>query len=145
MKKCNNNKNSYFRLLLISSVSAAVLSACGGSGSSSTTTPVVTPTEDVFPSQVTAPNVMVVNESGSLILAETGLSLYTFDSDTLGTSVCEGTPAAKDTCAGKWPPLLVADGGVANNEMTIVTRSDATQQWAYNGMPLSPWALSKCQ
>lgn len=107
------------KILLLSTISIAMLSACDDSEDDAT-----------FTSQVTAPTAAVVNDSGSLILAESGLSLYTFDNDTLDTSNCN------DACADTWPPLLAADGAEATDKMTILTRSDNSLQWAYKGQAL---------
>lgn len=148
-KKLPNNLG---KLTLISSLLTVVLSACGGSDSPSVVTPpVITPpvveppVVATFPTQVEKPNMMVVNDSGSLILAESGLSLYTFDSDSMNTSTCVGTADDTETCAGKWPPLLVSDGAVADNTLTIITRPDDTEQWAYKGQPLYQWYLDIAQ
>jgi len=94
-------------LVIIANLSLTLLSACGGG--SSADTPVVTPPPATpppaptpsFPTQVAMPAVSVVNDNGSLVLAETGLSLYTFDNDSLNTSTCEGTVDDTATCAGK--------------------------------------------
>ena len=128
-------------ILLLSSLSLALLSACGGSNSNTsdpvvTPDPVVIPPAATFPTQVATPTVSIINDSGSLIIAESGLSLYTFDNDLLGTSNCIGTPDDTDTCAVTWPPLLAGDGAVANDVMTIITRDTGEAQWAYKGRPL---------
>ena len=128
-------------ILLLSSLSLALLSACGGSDSNTsdpvvTPDPVVIPPAATFPTQVATPTVSIINDSGSLIIAESGLSLYTFDNDLLGTSNCIGTPDDTDTCAVTWPPLLAGDGAVANDVMTIITRDTGEAQWAYKGRPL---------
>jgi len=89
-----------------------------------------------FPSQQAAPSASVVNDQGSLILAESGLSLYTFDNDTAGTSNCAGAAGDNSTCAGIWPPLLASDGAAASGNFSLVARGDGTNQWAYNQRPL---------
>lgn len=131
----NKIKKSNVGIFLLSSLSMAVLSACGGSDSNSPD-PVVTPPTAEFPTQIATPNISIINDSGSLIIAESGLSLYTFDNDLLGTSNCLGIPDDTDTCAGTWPPLLAGDGAIANDVMTIITRDTDDAQWAYKGMPL---------
>lgn len=132
-------KKSNVGIYLLSSLSVAVLSACGGSDSdpySNSPDPVITSPTATFPIQIAVPSISVVNDSGSLIIAESGLSLYSFDNDSVGTSTCLGTPGDIDTCAGKWPPLLAGDGAVANDLMTIITRDSGDNQWAYKGKPL---------
>ncbi|MBL4910452.1 MAG: hypothetical protein JKX78_10635 [Alteromonadaceae bacterium] len=138
------------KLALFASLSFTLLSACGGG--SSTDTPMVTPPPATtpspsltFPAQVAMPAVTVVNDNGSLVLAESGLSLYTFDNDSLNTTTCDGTPDDLATCAGKWPPLLAADSATANATMTIITRSNGDKQWALKGQPLYQWHNDKAQ
>lgn len=62
-----------------------------------------------------------------------GMTLYTFDKDTAGKSACNGQ------CAVNWPPALVADGGKAAGDWTIVVRDDGLKQWAYKGKPVYAW------
>ena len=131
-------KKNNVAIVLLSSLSVVILSACGGSDSDAYVPPPSPPVAS-FPTQVAKPNVSIINDNGSLIIAESGLSLYTFDNDTAGVSNCDGTPEDTSTCAGKWPPLLVGDGAVSDDEMTIITRSDGNEQWALKGMPLYHW------
>ncbi|SJZ80021.1 Predicted lipoprotein with conserved Yx(FWY)xxD motif [Enhydrobacter aerosaccus] len=63
-----------------------------------------------------------------------GMTLYTFDKDTAGKSVCNGP------CATNWPPLAVADGAKASGDWSIVTRDDGLKQWAYKGKPVYAWS-----
>jgi len=62
-----------------------------------------------------------------------GMTLYTFDKDTAGKSVCNGQ------CATNWPPMIVADGGKAAGDWTIVVRDDGLKQWAYKSKPVYLW------
>jgi predicted lipoprotein with Yx(FWY)xxD motif len=62
-----------------------------------------------------------------------GMTLYTFDKDTAGVTNCY------DKCAVNWPPLLAADGAVADGEFTLVDRTDGTKMWAHEGWPLYLW------
>ncbi|MGZ7456170.1 COG4315 family predicted lipoprotein [Pseudomonas sp. Ma2-10] len=59
-----------------------------------------------------------------------GMTLYTFDNDTGGKSVCTGQ------CAEYWPPFNAEAGANAEGKWTIVKRDDGTMQWAYDGKPL---------
>jgi predicted lipoprotein with Yx(FWY)xxD motif len=59
-----------------------------------------------------------------------GMALYTFEKDAGGKSMCNGD------CATEWPPLMVADGGAAQGDWTIVVRDDGSKMWAYQGHPL---------
>lgn len=62
-----------------------------------------------------------------------GMTLYTFDKDTAGVSNCY------DKCAENWPPLFADAGAAAEGEFTLVTRTDGTVMWAYDGKPLYLW------
>jgi predicted lipoprotein with Yx(FWY)xxD motif len=59
-----------------------------------------------------------------------GMTLYTFDKDAGGKSMCNGP------CAENWPPLMAADEAKATPDMTIVVRDDGKKMWAYKGKPL---------
>lgn len=132
-------------IFLLASICFSMLTACGGGGSDGGGSAPNDPSPGAFPTQVAKPSSSVVNDNGSLILAQTGLSLYTFDNDSMNTSTCEGSPDDTDTCAGRWPPLLASDGAVANSEMTIITRSDSAKQWAFKGRPLYHWFQDSVQ
>ncbi len=132
------------KLALFASINLTLLSACGGASSTENTV-LTPPPAPSFPTQVATPAITVVNDNGSLVLAESGLSLYTFDNDSLNNSTCDGTPEDTATCAGKWPPLLAADGAVANATMTIITRGNGDKQWALKGQPLYQWHLDVAQ
>ena len=59
-----------------------------------------------------------------------GMTVYTFDKDTGGKSMCNGP------CATNWPPLIVADASKAKGDWSVVSRDDGLKQWAYKGKPL---------
>ena len=62
-----------------------------------------------------------------------GMTLYTFDKDSDGKSVCNGP------CATNWPPFAVSADAQPGGSYTIVTREDGSRQWAYRGHPLYTW------
>lgn len=66
-----------------------------------------------------------------------GMTLYVFDSDPKGKSVCN------DACAKNWPPLLVHEGDRMGGDYTTVVREDGRKQWAYKGKPLYLWIKDK--
>ncbi len=71
---------------------------------------------------------------GKTILTDAkGMTLYTWDKDAVGVSNCY------DQCAVNWPPLLAADGAVADGEFTLIERKDGTKIWAHEGWPLYLW------
>jgi predicted lipoprotein with Yx(FWY)xxD motif len=59
-----------------------------------------------------------------------GMTVYTFDKDASGKSMCNGQ------CATNWPPLIVADASKAKGDWSVVSRDDGLKQWAYKGKPL---------
>jgi len=67
---------------------------------------------------------------GDMMVDHKGMTLYTFDKDTGGKSVCTGQ------CAENWPPLKAQADDKAEGDWTIVKRDDGTMQWAYKGKPL---------
>jgi predicted lipoprotein with Yx(FWY)xxD motif len=79
------------------------------------------------------------SDLGPFIVAENGMTLYTFKRDTFGVSNCV------DGCATNWPPytvesadgLTVADG--IPGEVGTIERADGTLQVTYNGLPLYFW------
>ena len=62
-----------------------------------------------------------------------GMTLYTFDKDSLGKSACNGP------CATNWPPLMAGGAAKASGDWTIITRDDGSKQWAYKGKPVYTW------
>ncbi|NTS77224.1 hypothetical protein HR060_10150 [Catenovulum sp. SM1970] len=122
-------------------LSIATLAACGGSSNNGNTVRSAQDTEtatddynitDDYPIQTNAPNVIELAEQGSIIVTESGLSLYVLANDTVGSSNCTTTAS----CTTFWPPLLAGDGAEATSDMTIIVRDDGTQQWAYRGQAL---------
>lgn len=59
-----------------------------------------------------------------------GMTLYTFDKDTAGTTNCY------DQCAANWPPFAAAADAAAEGEWSLVERKDGSKMWAYDGKPL---------
>ncbi len=66
------------------------------------------------------------------LTADNGMTLYTFDKDSAGTSVCY------DKCAANWPPYVAADSADMPG-LGTVERKDGSKQWAKDGMPLYFW------
>ena len=58
------------------------------------------------------------------------MTLYTFDKDAGGKSMCNGP------CAENWPALVAGDADKPAGDMTIVVRDDGKKMWAYKGKPL---------
>ena len=145
--------NKRLSLLLASTgliLALSISAACGGSSSSTTTptqasaattAPTATPkasTAATSPAASASATVLTASNAtlGKTILVNSaGFTLYTFATDTAGTSACTGT------CATVWPPLAPGSGtptggaGVTGTLATI-TRSDGSKQVTYNGKPL---------
>jgi predicted lipoprotein with Yx(FWY)xxD motif len=71
------------------------------------------------------------NAQGDVFVDYRGMTLYTFDGDTVaGASACLGD------CAKVWHPLTAAGLAKPLGDWTIVARGDGTRQWAFRGKPL---------
>ena len=75
-----------------------------------------------------------VMASGELLAGSNGMTLYTFDKDAGGKSMCNGP------CATNWPPLYANEGDMASGDYSIITRDDGRKQWALKGKPLYYWS-----
>ncbi len=75
----------------------------------------------------------VTTDIGDVLADAKGMTLYTFDKDSEGTSVCEGD------CAVKWPPYLAEGADAAEEGLTVIARSDGSHQYAKDGKPLYYW------
>lgn len=65
-----------------------------------------------------------------VVTGDNGMTLYTFDKDSAGTSTCY------DDCAKNWPPYAAMDAAKKMPEgWTMIDRTDGTKQWAYDGKP----------
>ena len=71
-----------------------------------------------------------LNYDARLLVNSDGLTLYTFDQDKPGQSVCAGE------CARIWPPLEAPRLAVSVGDFSVIDRSDGLKQWAYNAQPL---------
>lgn len=73
-------------------------------------------------------------ELGEVLVDAGGMTLYVFDRDEQGPSVCE------DDCEANWPPLVaeepVAGDGVDEALLGTAARPDGTPQVTYDGWPL---------
>ena len=72
--------------------------------------------------------------SNGMLTNGSGMTLYTFDKDADGKSMCNGP------CAGNWPPLAAKADDKASGSYTTIKRDDGSMQWAYKGKPLYTWA-----
>ena len=79
-------------------------------------------------------------ELGQFLVDANGMTLYVFTKDTPDTSNCY------DKCAENWPPAY-AEGATlpdgVSGELSTITRTDGTEQLAFNGWPLYTFAKDK--
>ena len=67
---------------------------------------------------------------GGMMVDPQGMTLYTFDKDSGGKSMCN------DDCEKNWPPLMAPADAKADGKWTAIKRDDGKMQWAYDGKPL---------
>lgn len=120
-------KNSYRTLAIVGGF--ALLAACSSHNPNVATqqsswTPASTPAS--FSDSFT----VVSTSAGNVAATSRGMTLYTFDEDTRGSSNCYGA------CAVTWPPYLANSHSTPNGNMSVITRTDGRLQWAENGKPL---------
>jgi predicted lipoprotein with Yx(FWY)xxD motif len=71
-----------------------------------------------------------VGRSSQVYADAKGMTLYTFDKDTVGRSAC-----AAD-CAAAWPPLMAKGDDVPFGDWSLIVRDGGARQWALRGQPL---------
>jgi predicted lipoprotein with Yx(FWY)xxD motif len=85
-------------------------------------------------STTTASQVVVTKTSptlGQYLADPSNKALYTYGADTAGVSNCTGS------CLTDWPVYSAASApATLPANVTVITRSDGTKQYAYKGMPL---------
>ncbi len=81
-----------------------------------------------------APAKTAETSKGKAFVDATGMTLYTFDKDSVGKSACNGP------CAANWPPLAAASDAKASGDWTVVTRDDGSKMWAFKGKPVYTFA-----
>jgi predicted lipoprotein with Yx(FWY)xxD motif len=67
---------------------------------------------------------------GKALIDGAGMTLYTFDRDSSGTSNCNGV------CSNTWPPFNAPADAKPAGDWTVLTRKDGGRQWAYKSKPL---------
>ena len=73
------------------------------------------------------------SDKGEVLANAKGMTLYVFDKDHAGKSVCDGA------CAANWPPLQASPGSVDVGAFAVISRDDGSVQWSYQGRPLYTW------
>ena len=87
----------------------------------------------VLPGMAFAADPAMADKNG-MMTDHKGMTLYTFDKDAGGKSMCNGD------CATNWPPLMAPADAKAEGKWSTVKRDDGTMQWAYEGKPLYTFA-----
>ena len=80
-----------------------------------------------------APSNIATPAKGKALVDSKGMTLYTFDKDANGKSMCNSP------CAENWPPLMASADAKPTGDWTIVARDDGKMVWAYKGKPLYTW------
>lgn len=85
-----------------------------------------------------------VGDMGNILVANNGMTVYTFDKDTAGVSNCT------DDCLKNWPAVFVSEGDALTvgtdlpGEVGSIVRADNGRiQLTLNGMPLYYWKDDK--
>jgi predicted lipoprotein with Yx(FWY)xxD motif len=86
-----------------------------------------------------AVSVVSVGDIGKVVVDSQGRTLYYFEKDRGGKSMCAGA------CATVWPPLTTSGtpqgmGGVESSKLGTIQRGDGTTQVTYAGWPLYTYA-----
>ena len=84
--------------------------------------------------QTAEPAKVMDTAKGKVLADAKGMTLYTFDRDSGGKSVCSGQ------CATNWPPVMATATSKAMGKWTVIARDDGSKQWAYDGKPLYLWS-----
>ncbi|NWB88962.1 COG4315 family predicted lipoprotein [Pseudomonas gingeri] len=83
---------------------------------------------------LTLPTLVFAAEPGKMdhdkMVDSKGMTLYTFDKDAGGKSMCN------DKCAENWPPMMAPADAKDEGGWTKIKRDDGTMQWAHNGKPM---------
>ena len=102
------------RIVSLTILSAALLAGCA----TGTATPAKSPATTM----------------NGMLVGPTQMTLYVFDKDAAGKSMCNGG------CATNWPPLMAPANAAPIGDWSVVMRDDGSKQWAYKGRPLYHWA-----
>ena len=67
---------------------------------------------------------------GDYLATSDGQALYTYGADTNGVSNCDGS------CLAAWPAYAPGPTNSLPANVTVITRTDGSKQYAYKGLPL---------
>ena len=82
-----------------------------------------------------------LQELGSVLVDQAGMSLYLFEADTRGGEGSAPESTCRDVCARAWPPLVTDGEPEAHDDLYpefvgTIERHDGTTQVTYDGWPL---------
>ena len=83
--------------------------------------------------QGSMPAAVADTAKGKALIDARGMTLYDFDKDAGGKSMCNGP------CAANWPAFKATDASSPAG-WSKITRDDGTMQWAYHSRPLYTFA-----
>lgn len=96
--------------------------------------PVPPPTTNSTPSTQTSGTIIqtkTASNVGQYLADSSGAALYTYGNDTVGKSNCTGS------CLASWPAYTPSSSSATlPANVSIITGSDGSKQYAYKGMPL---------
>jgi predicted lipoprotein with Yx(FWY)xxD motif len=123
------------KIAAASFITAAALAGCSSSNYSTATHEAAASAPQYRPLNTDyTPNYMASTSIGRVMTTPQGATIYTFDKDQIGKSNCYGD------CAAQWPPMLAGGGAYPYGRMSLASRDDGQQQWAYDGRPLYTYA-----
>src|SRR5258705_2418602 len=77
-----------------------------------------------------APAKTADTSKGKTLVDNKGMTLYGFDKDAGGKSMCN------NRCAANWPALMASADAEPSGRWAVLARDDGKMMWAYNGMLL---------
>lgn len=96
-----------------------------GNGSAPTQTSITSDTN-----LVSKMNTTVNGQPATVLTDSSGMSLYTFEQDSLNTSNCRGS------CLTEWPPMHAPAGSTVASPFGVINGNDGQTQLTLNGLPL---------
>jgi len=84
-----------------------------------------------------APAKTADTSKGKTLVDNKGMTLYVFDKDAGGKSMCN------NRCAENWPALMASGDAKTSGRWTVLARDDGKMMWAYKGKPLYTWKNDK--
>lgn len=120
------------KMLMLTAAAALVLAACGGNGDE-----VEPPAAEDEMQEEAATLQTADSDLGEILVDADGMTLYMFVPD----QEADGEPTCYDECEQTWPVFEAVDqptvgAGVDEAMLGTATRTDGTEQFTYNDLPL---------